>query len=424
VTQPRTPPEAQAAADRAPAVETEPRPEARETTPGERDAGSWDPELVDALYGLVHRQRCTAVQLDQELARLRNERGETVYSALIFLLCNLRFSPSEAREHWTKIVEHRTRLEKQTKSAVDPRVALVSYFLQVNRQLDNPIVIELKLLEKTRDSAYRDGLTGLHNYRFFTETLPEEIRRADRYNLPLSLLMIDVDDFKLYNDAQGHAAANEVLTSIAGLIRASVRRIDVTARYGGEEFAVILPSTPKTGARLVAERIRETIERTVFHGEQKLPRGTLTVSVGVATWPADARDLGDFLRRADRAMYEAKSNGKNQVALWGHSSRSFRRVDLELTGHWTVIQGPERILRTLNVSERGLLFVSEREFQADSVLAVRLAIPDSGEPLSLLVRTISCERHHFDEFETSARIIEMSRADQARLQYYLRDIAE
>lgn len=405
-----------------PADSVEPRTTRAPAT--EQEAGAWDPELVESLYGLVHRPSCTAAELDLALGRLRDERGDTVYAALIFLLCHLRFDAAEARAHWERIVGHRSMLEQQTSGPVDPRVALVSYFLQVNRQLEHPIVIELKLLEKTRECAYRDALTGLHNYRFFTETLPDEIRRADRYNLPLSLLMIDVDDFKPYNDACGHAAGNEVLVEIAGLIRSSVRRIDVAARYGGEEFTVVLPSTPKTGARLVAERIREAVERATFPGEERLPRGRITVSIGLATWPADARDLGEFLRRADRAMYDAKSNGKNQVALWGHSSRSFRRVDLELGGRWRAIAGPERKLRTLNVSERGLLFISEREFAPEAVVAVRLELPDAGEPLELLVRTIACERHHLDEFETSARIIEMTRADQSRLQYYLRDIDE
>ena len=137
---------------------------------------------------------------------------------------------------------------------VDLRVALASYFVQVNRQLRNPKIIELQLFAETERSASRDSLTGLCNYRLFREHLDRELQKGRRVDSTLSLVMIDIDSFKNYNDLNGHEAGNQVLISIASLLRSSSRDVDIAARYGGEEFALVLPSTSKIGACRVAER--------------------------------------------------------------------------------------------------------------------------------------------------------------------------
>jgi diguanylate cyclase (GGDEF)-like protein len=147
---------------------------------------------------------------------------------------------------------------------VDVRVALVSYFLDVVPKLRNPKVIELHLLEQTQASTYRDELTGLCNFRLFKEHLDREIYRGGRFGTALSLLMIDVDEFKTYNDHNGHEAGNEALATIASLIAKGLRKVDVAARFGGEDFTLILPSTGESDALKVAERARLAIENEVF----------------------------------------------------------------------------------------------------------------------------------------------------------------
>jgi diguanylate cyclase (GGDEF)-like protein len=161
--------------------------------------------------------------------------------------------------------------------------------------------------------ATTDGLTGLFNYRHFATTLATEIHRSRRVGTPVSLLMLDVDHFKAFNDAHGHPAGDMVLREIARLIQSRLRRTDVACRYGGEEFAVILVDTDLADAAGVAGILRDLVERTRFPGEESQPGGCLTISVGVATFPIEASDADGLVKAADQALYRAKEGGRNRV---------------------------------------------------------------------------------------------------------------
>ena len=160
-----------------------------------------------------------------------------------------------------------------------------------------------------RELSTTDELTNTHNRRSFIDCLRIEWTRATRLGAPLSLLMIDVDRFKAYNDSFGHVAGDEVLQQLARLLCDTARSVDVVARYGGEEFAVILPDADEAGAAKFAERFRVAIESANW------PRRNLTVSVGVATRKEQTQDAGALLDRADNALYRAKRNGRNRVEV-------------------------------------------------------------------------------------------------------------
>ncbi len=178
------------------------------------------------------------------------------------------------------------------------------------------IVENARLLKKTQDMAIRDGLTSLFNRRHFQTELDRRISLARRRNAPLSLLMLDVDDFKHYNDANGHFLGDMALRTIGSILVNNTRGADICARYGGEEFVVILPETDCRGAKKVAEKIRTAVEQASFEGEESQPGGRLTVSVGIACFPSDAKESIFLIDRADKAMYHAKRTGKNRVFSW------------------------------------------------------------------------------------------------------------
>jgi two-component system chemotaxis family response regulator WspR len=162
-----------------------------------------------------------------------------------------------------------------------------------------------------------DGLTGLSNRRHFDEYLEMEWRRAMREQSQLSLLMIDVDYFKAYNDSFGHLKGDEVLHQVADAIRGGCSRpSDLPARYGGEEFAMVLPSTSSGGARLVAEKIRRSVEAMHIPHTSPQEGSVLTVSVGLATMlPQQGEEHRLLIQTADRALYQAKNAGRNQVGM-------------------------------------------------------------------------------------------------------------
>jgi diguanylate cyclase (GGDEF)-like protein len=172
-----------------------------------------------------------------------------------------------------------------------------------------------RLYQAIEEQAIRDGLTGLFNHRSFYERLQAELVRARRYGTPVSLAMIDVDDFKRYNDRHGHQAGDEVLRVLGELIARDVRRdLDIACRYGGEEFAVILPHTP-TAATGVSERLRERIAATTFTAADGADLGSVTVSIGVAVYPGVTPEVDALVGAADAALYSAKSKGKNRVEV-------------------------------------------------------------------------------------------------------------
>lgn len=170
--------------------------------------------------------------------------------------------------------------------------------------------------KKTERLAFTDPLSGLFNHRFFQETLRQELIRARRYKKPLSLMIIDIDFFKKFNDTYGHLIGDKVLIHVGKIFERSVRaKIDTVARYGGEEFAVLLPETPLEGALLFAERIRGAVEsETLPYGEKNL---AVTVSIGVAcTCPTVCDKPSQLIQAADTALYTAKEAGRNRVKIY------------------------------------------------------------------------------------------------------------
>lgn len=161
--------------------------------------------------------------------------------------------------------------------------------------------------------AYTDTLTGLDNRRQFQQTLAEEAARAERYGRKLSLLMLDIDRFKSFNDTLGHPAGDALLAQLAVVLRNALRTVDRPARYGGEEFSVLCPETGQEEAHLIAERIRRTVAETPFLLGERAEAASVTVSIGYATYPADARATADLIQKADQALYAAKAGGRNAV---------------------------------------------------------------------------------------------------------------
>lgn len=171
-----------------------------------------------------------------------------------------------------------------------------------------------------KELSRKDGLTDLYNHRFFHQLLETEISRGKRYNRVVSLIMMDIDNFKRFNDSHGHPAGDVALRQLACLLRRSSRACDFVARYGGEEFAIIAPEASADSARRMAERIREAVAEAVFEGEEAMPGGILTISLGVATFPMQAADKSELVERADQALYRAKALGRNRVVVHGDES--------------------------------------------------------------------------------------------------------
>lgn len=179
------------------------------------------------------------------------------------------------------------------------------------------IAIEIAELHKeTKELTRVDELTQVYNQREFQRRLPEDIELTRRYAHFLSLAMLDIDDFKHYNDTNGHPAGDMVLKQLSQILTGNLRRTDVPFRYGGEEFAVILPATSREGALIILEKVRKEVENFSFEYREKQPGGKVTVSIGIATYPIDTKKAQDLVNCADKALYQAKATGKNRTCLY------------------------------------------------------------------------------------------------------------
>jgi diguanylate cyclase (GGDEF)-like protein len=312
---------------------------------------------------------------------------QPLYSAVLYILTHLNFSEAEAQRHWKRIRRHRDSLQLELGRDVGLRVALLDYFVNFSRELKNPKVIEISIYERTARSAVTDGLTGLYNHGYFLGALRRELLRSKRHGLQFSLIMLDLDDFKRINDSHGHLEGDRVLMKAGSLVAESLREIDLAARYGGEEFAVILPDTPRMGAFVVADRIRRRVEEH-FRRKRGAPR--VTLSGGVATYPEDAQDHEDLIRRADEGLYRSKANGKNCVTLIDGERRRHTRVAVR---HPVTLKrgGRGRAGRALNVSEGGLLLSVKEPVPAGTPLTLTLR-PKGVPPLALRGEVVRCQK--------------------------------
>jgi diguanylate cyclase (GGDEF)-like protein len=182
----------------------------------------------------------------------------------------------------------------------------------------NQVAISLqngRMVQALEEQATTDGLTGLVNHRTFQERCAAMLGRADRHRFRVALILTDIDHFKKINDAYGHPAGDQVLGRVAAILKRSARKIDIVARYGGEEFAIVLEGTDRSGARQLAERIRQEVGEQSF--ESTKGRFAATLSLGVAVYPDDARTKQELITRADQALYAAKHAGRNRTVCHG-----------------------------------------------------------------------------------------------------------
>ncbi len=188
-------------------------------------------------------------------------------------------------------------------------------------------LINQAMLGEAKDKANTDSLTGLNNRHYLQHMAQTFVEKALRENTPISIFLFDIDNFKHYNDTNGHDAGDKLLVELSDLARSVTRKNSVIIRYGGEEFLVVLPAISKEEASVYAERFREKVSSHPFPHRENQPLGCLSISGGIASFPADGETIFKVIQHADRALYQAKSDGKNRILQY--TQECFSDVDTE-----------------------------------------------------------------------------------------------
>ncbi|MEG0772227.1 diguanylate cyclase [Clostridium sp.] len=275
-----------------------------------------------------------------------------------------------------------------------PNNLISTYDRQVNQYFENDLIltgifiltawplgfyvkIEGSHIEQLKCQANEDGLTGLYNHRYFHDKLREKMILSEKEKKPISMIIMDIDYFKHYNDLYGHQKGDEVLRNIGALLKEIARKQDIVTRYGGEEFAIILPNTSENEAISIAENIRKQIEKTYFQGEENQPNGRLTVSIGISVYPDKAKNDVDFIKSADDALYRAKFFNKNRVETYT-SILDELKDDIE-EKHIDLVTSIKTLISVINAKDKYTYGHVERVVVYSRLLADKLGLSDDDK---------------------------------------------
>lgn len=241
------------------------------------------------------------------------------------------------------------------------------------------VKIEGEHINKLEELVNKDGLTEVYNHRYFHDKLKEKVALSKKSNKPVSMVFVDIDYFKHYNDLNGHQMGDEVLKTIGKILRENLRKNDISARYGGEEFAIILPDTTEDEAVLIADKIRRIIESTKFVGEENQPNGVLTASMGISVYPDKAKDDVTLIKSADDALYRAKFFMKNRVetytSILDEISADIDKEDIEL------VASIKTLISVINAKDRYTYGHSERVVLYSRLLAEKLKLNEKDKKI-------------------------------------------
>ena len=358
-------------------------------------------------------------RLIEELQGLIAKEGKEVYTFIFQILTNLDLHPDEAEKHWQKIITHCKDLSTAMGREVNLRTVVCDYFCSINKSLYNPKIIEIHLFEKAARSSTFDNLTGLLNRNAFDETLTREISRAKRHDSNLTLLFLDLDDFKNINDTLGHLAGDEILKKVSQLIMNAKRSEDIAARYGGEEITILMPETSKADGWLTGERIRKIVEGATIDYEEKSVK--MTLSGGLASFPIDAGDDLTLLKNADLAMYRAKSFGKNNISFFSMDKRKNVRVEYSTSievQELGIHEKPVVTATTKSLSIGGILLENQDPFEIGAKIQINIVL-NSTNPLLIIGTVVRSEEMQSGNHEISVAFLDSDKMLRNEISSYL-----
>ena len=359
-------------------------------------------------------------KLINELNRIVDDMGVLTCSVILNVLTHLDLPSQEAEKCWREIISHRQGMTTLLGREVKLTTAICDYFCSVHLSLKSPVVVEIRIFENTIKNIKYDKLTGLYTRHFFDDSLQREIGRAKRYETDLSVLFLDLDDFKKVNDTFGHLAGDYVLESIAAIIRKQIRSEDIAARYGGEEIIIILPETGKVQGLILSERIRKKIEEAYFVFEDK--KIVMTISGGLASLPIDTTTGADLVKYADTAMYRAKAAGKNNVTAFSENKRRYVRIDFvsEIQVHEISCENIRDIFsaKSKNISYSGILF--ENSFPLILGTNLQLQLSFGNDVMIELLGTVArIEAIAPDRFDIGVCFLDIDKTAENEISRYL-----
>jgi diguanylate cyclase (GGDEF)-like protein len=268
-----------------------------------------DTRIIEMASGDI----TTQIIEDEMVLQAVGKKTGSYYRDIIFALIQIRLPEEEAKRDWYEILTHKYTISEKLNRNVGIHVAALDYYTNIKKRVNNPTIVNTKEYIDTASRALTDDLTRAYSRHFFDEEIRRLFYASQEKDESFSLIMLDLDYFKIYNDLNGHIRGDLVLIEAVRILHAVCSREDTVARYGGEEFAVLLPHQQRDRAIEKAENIRQAIADYRFVNEGQMPQGFLTASLGVTSYRDSFNSPTVMIEEADRLLYLAKNEGRNRV---------------------------------------------------------------------------------------------------------------
>jgi len=335
-----------------------------------------------------------------EFNKLVENNGEETYRIVIQILTDQDLESEEAKKNWIEIITHRENISNALDRKISLMTAITDYLDSYKESLKEHKIVEISTYEKAIKESTHDNLTGLFNKAYFRNALNQHLSLAKRNNTDLSVLFLDIDDFKEINDTLGHHTGDDILKIVAQIINQELRSSDIAARFGGDEFVVLMPNTYKTNALVFSERLREAIMQKPIKIKDEILQ--ITMSGGVAGFPVDAQNVQNLLNLADSALYRAKGAGKNNISLFVNDKRRFLRIKFNRTiqikrlgfRNTRVLSGTSK-----DIAIGGILFENKEALPIGTKIQVSIPVTEKSDPLLLIGTVVRVEALGTDNFD-------------------------
>lgn len=323
---------------------------------------------------------------------------------------------------WNLVLEHQKLLKEALNRDISIQAALLDYLLSTQQSIPETKQLEIPTEQKIHYTSIIDPLTGLYNDRHFQTIVDAELKRAKQYNLPLTLIVLDIDNFGIYTALYGHETGEIALNETAIVLKKSSRKEDLLFRLRKNRFATLLLNISREGAHRFGERLRENIEIHHFKGEDKLPTKKLTVSGGIAIYPDDGKNSQTLILAAEEALLTAKQSGKNRVLEYSVKRRKNPRIETEIEARYQ-IDGRKDIkplsVYTKNISESGVLITGSSDLPLGGIILLSFKLP-TGQAIKTKGEAVRISRKESsNEINIAIKFIDVPPVDLLNLKNFI-----
>ena len=378
-------------------------------------------EFLDALLARLNFDEKNLELIKEKIDNTKALTKTTIYKNLLNMLTHLDVSNKIAKEFFERCFKLQDELNAKLEKPVSLNTALIEYFSRLNMQSKKPFIIELELSSKLAYKKIKDSVTGLCNKKYGYDVLKKEVARTARYGLNLSLLIIDIDNFKSINEKYSHEFGDLLLKHVSEIFKTCVRNVDLIYRSDSNQFVFILPETPALGALEVGNRVRKKLLDDYITPSNSETPVTVKVSGGISSFKIDAENINELVEFAIEALVSAKNDGGNKIYLFFQEKRRFLRLDAYCKVGFQVVEGNSSTSFSKNISAGGLLFEADNFIALNTMIEITIQIPDIDWIITSVGRVIRVEQLPNGKFDLGIFFTEIDPEDQNTILRYIQN---